>query len=318
VASCRTFTSPRIMIVGPGEKRPSVLHDRARPPLLGGVRATAIRPYSVIIGDEDSGAGVSAGRCQWGGRPRSARQDLELPPFRASRSADSAVPPRAFRSRCRSCRGSYSGSNPLHEAPPVFRRCLTSPGSEVENSATTALGLVAPEISDDVGTSLESAARDNPDDLDIRIALLGYYAGRQLGSDPMRDARRSHVLAVVENWPTSSIAGSPWAALDDIRRESDFALGRAAWLRQIEAKPDDRRVLNYAASFMTINDKTKADRRQKTEVTRQKSQDRTQETRWAGDGNRVTGDVAAGLLGAAATWNCIHAEHCAGIRNTPL
>jgi hypothetical protein len=63
----------------------------------------------------------------------------------------------------------------LAPAIPLYRKLLAS----VEEDATFALALQAADLADDEAASLEAAAYDCPDDLALRIALLGYHSQRQ-------------------------------------------------------------------------------------------------------------------------------------------
>jgi hypothetical protein len=63
---------------------------------------------------------------------------------------------------------------------------------------------------------------------------------------------------VIERWPRSSVAGTPFTGLHRLPRDRGYEKGRAAWLRQVEANPDDAVILGNAASFFINNDNTKA------------------------------------------------------------
>jgi tetratricopeptide (TPR) repeat protein len=140
-------------------------------------------------------------------------------------------------------------------ALPLYRKLLLGR----EEDAAIALALHGGKLTDDEAGSLEASTLDQPDDLALRIALLGYYSQRQSTSDAHRKSRLPHVLAVIERWPRSHIAGTPFAHLIDRHRDGrDFEIAKAAWLRQIEANPNDPRVMGNAANFFLHEDPTKA------------------------------------------------------------
>jgi tetratricopeptide (TPR) repeat protein len=142
----------------------------------------------------------------------------------------------------------------LFSALPLYRKLMTL----VEEDASTALALQAAKLTDEAAGLFETAARDRPDDLAVRIALLGCHSNRQFAPNADHEARTRHVLAVIERWPRSSIAGTPFAGFVGVTQGSDYEKGRAAWFRQIEANPKDPRVMGNAARFFIVNDNTKA------------------------------------------------------------
>jgi hypothetical protein len=139
-------------------------------------------------------------------------------------------------------------------ALPLFRKFLAVD----EAQTTVTLALNARDLSDDDIASLEAAARDNPDDLVLRIGLLGYYSQRQYVSEAARQARAGHALTVIERWPRSHVAGTPWTDFHAGPGAPDRDKARAVWLQQIEANPDDPIIMGNAAKFFLIHDGARA------------------------------------------------------------
>jgi hypothetical protein len=143
----------------------------------------------------------------------------------------------------------------LFSALPLYRKLLAG----VEEDATIALTLQAANLTDDEAALLEAAARDSPDDLALRVSLLGYHSHRRFAPGADHETRTGHVLAVIERWPRSSIAGSPSAELYSVGQDDGgYAKGKAAWLRQVEAHPVDPLVMGNAANYFIHSDSTKA------------------------------------------------------------
>ncbi len=101
---------------------------------------------------------------------------------------------------------------------------------------------------------LERALAESPGDLTIRLSLLGYYAHRR--SEPAAVSKhRAHVLWVLENEPTSDVAGCPFCFVND--QEGTEIVG-AAWRRLVSERGSDTRVLANAARFFTLHDRDHA------------------------------------------------------------
>ncbi len=144
----------------------------------------------------------------------------------------------------------------VSEAFGVLRIAVRNPIERVRERGMIALALLGNRISAEAINEYEAASRSEPDDIGIRILLLGHYSRTRFVSEAAKMARRAHVLWIIEHAPESHIAGTPFAGLSD---ENDAAYERARqlWMSQIEAHPNNTAILGNAAGFFTLCDKTK-------------------------------------------------------------
>ncbi len=141
------------------------------------------------------------------------------------------------------------------EAVEVLRIALSNSVERVREAATIGLALLGRSLATDAVEEYEAESRWQPGDLAVRILLLGCYIGRQFESDAARITRQAHVLWVIEHAPTSDIARSPFAGLDDDWDGAAYERGVQLWMAQVMAHPEDTSILGNAASFLTSNDK---------------------------------------------------------------
>ncbi len=113
---------------------------------------------------------------------------------------------------------------------------------------------------------LESALKSLPYDFPTRARLLGFYFHKGLpnfGRTATIEARRRHVLWLIENHPESSIAGLPEAIIDpdghDLADQEGYQQAKALWLAQAEKKKDDAAVRRNAAKFLQRHDQAIAE-----------------------------------------------------------
>ncbi len=113
---------------------------------------------------------------------------------------------------------------------------------------------------------LEDKLRSNPDDLDTRARLLGYYFARSLrlsGAAVTLEARRRHIFWVIQNRPDAEIAGISEMTIDpaghSLADPEGYQQARALWLKQVEAYKSNTAVLAHAAKFFQLHDKELAE-----------------------------------------------------------
>src|SRR5437660_5806870 len=87
--------------------------------------------------------------------------------------------------------------------------------------------------------SLEATLRTNPNDLAARAKLLGFYfrqGGRTVVRDVAIEARRGHILWLIENPPASAVLDLSQATIDKaghgLADPAGFAQVAAAWTEQ--------------------------------------------------------------------------------------
>lgn len=116
----------------------------------------------------------------------------------------------------------------------------------------TSLAIEGRELSAENAAQLEETVRVNPNDLPARAKLLGYYFLKTYESENARKARQKHILWIIENKPSSEIAGRPEAILDPLLDEGVYSEAKRLWLKQVQAHEINTVVLGNAANFFFI------------------------------------------------------------------
>ncbi len=113
---------------------------------------------------------------------------------------------------------------------------------------------------------LEAALKTLPYDLPTRARLLGYYFHNGLanfGRAATLEARRRHILWLVQNHPESPLAALPEAMIDprdhDLADPQGYERAKALWLAQTEAHEGNGAVRQNAANFLMRHDQAIAE-----------------------------------------------------------
>jgi len=114
---------------------------------------------------------------------------------------------------------------------------------------------------------LEERLKAKPGDLTDRGRLLGYLFSQSLkavGPAATIEARRRHILWLIENHPDAELAGLSEATIDPaghpLADRAGYEQARGLWLEQVRRRPSDAAVLRHAAKFVTLPDKELAER----------------------------------------------------------
>ena len=117
-------------------------------------------------------------------------------------------------------------------------------------------------ITPDVAAQLEEGLTKDPEDVEARAKLLGYYfarGGRGVPAQEARQARLRHILWLIEHHPDSDLLSGSEATIDPVGHPladaDDYAKARAAWLEQTEKHKNSTAVLGNAAWFFKMPDK---------------------------------------------------------------
>jgi len=148
------------------------------------------------------------------------------------------------------------GSTPAQALP---RAPQQRGGVSLPNATRAGRKLGAAEVA-----ALEQRLKhSNPDDLVARAQLLGYYFHKAPGDIKTIQARRRHILWIIENQPGSEIAALGEARLDpaggSLADKEGYERARALWIRQADARKGEPSVLLNAASFLQLHDKPLAE-----------------------------------------------------------
>ncbi len=108
---------------------------------------------------------------------------------------------------------------------------------------------------------LEDSLQKNPDDTTAHTTLLAYYFRnglRDMAPEKVKEARRRHILWLIEHHPEDRLAGAPEARVDlvggSLADPEGYVQAAAAW-RKEAAKPEaSSALLTNAAHFFTLTE----------------------------------------------------------------
>jgi hypothetical protein len=113
--------------------------------------------------------------------------------------------------------------------------------------------------------SLEDAITKNPQDIDSRTILLGYYFSNRSFSNSSREAnaksaKRKHILWLVRKAPEASVLATPYSEIDPTFDAEGYSQIKAAWLEHANIENPDLAALKGAAQFLLQNDRDVAEK----------------------------------------------------------
>ena len=133
-----------------------------------------------------------------------------------------------------------------------------APGSDADPATLVAQGR---RLSKANAEQLESALKSLPYHFPTRARLLGFYFHNglsELGPAATIEARRRHVLWLIENRPDSPLAERPEALIDPagsaLADPEGYREAKDLWLAQAEKNQDDAAVRRHAAAFLRRHD----------------------------------------------------------------
>jgi tetratricopeptide (TPR) repeat protein len=111
------------------------------------------------------------------------------------------------------------------------------------------------QLSKQQADKLERYLEFDPNSFADRIELLCFYSFKREGLDPSELAsRRRHIAWVITNQPSSRFAGDPameFYAESDDPDPVGLQEAKRLWLRQVQIKPSDFRILYNAGEFFS-------------------------------------------------------------------
>lgn len=107
---------------------------------------------------------------------------------------------------------------------------------------------------------LEQKLNAQPDVIEIRATLIGYYFSSRFDIREHSKNLTDHVLWLIKNKPEERFIGSPFGQLlSHIEGADAYAEGKRLWLENIQNSPDNLLILEHAASYLFLEDRDLAE-----------------------------------------------------------
>ena len=103
--------------------------------------------------------------------------------------------------------------------------------------------------------SLEEQVAKNPNDVDSRTKLLGYYFIKGRQDADAKSNKERHVMWLIQNAPESEVLGLPYGQLNKSLEPKAYDQAKQAWQRIIQESPEKLSALKNASAFFLINDR---------------------------------------------------------------
>jgi hypothetical protein len=101
---------------------------------------------------------------------------------------------------------------------------------------------------------LEKSLIENPDQVDVRIRLLGYYWMQRFQNRAIRPAREKQVLWMIEHHPDHEIHSLPYCHMDVMFNPSGYVEAAKLWRNHADSDEASVEVLGNAASFFLLSE----------------------------------------------------------------
>ncbi|MDF7807881.1 hypothetical protein P4E94_10570 [Pontiellaceae bacterium B12219] len=101
---------------------------------------------------------------------------------------------------------------------------------------------------------LEKSLIENPDQLDVRIRLIGYYWMQRFKNRAIRPAREKQVLWLIEHQPEHEIHSLPYCHMDAMFNPSGYVKAGKLWRNHADSDEASAQVLANAAGFFLLSE----------------------------------------------------------------
>lgn len=125
--------------------------------------------------------------------------------------------------------------------------------SEIDEDNTEKLIQEGLSLSEKEAEQLEAYLKNKPEDLSVRIKLLGYYFMKGYTSEKSQKARQRHIFWIIKHKSESEIAGLPYIMINPRKYPEAYKEASELWQKQVEIYRDKPSVLGNAASFFILN-----------------------------------------------------------------
>ncbi len=108
------------------------------------------------------------------------------------------------------------------------------------------------ELTAGQAAALELQLAESPQNLVARAQLIGYYRAHQRSAS---EDHSRHLLWFIQHAPESDVLATAAARILPFRDPEGYAAGKKAWLRLIDAEPENAVLLRHASRFLSPGDR---------------------------------------------------------------
>ncbi|WP_298861940.1 hypothetical protein [uncultured Gimesia sp.] len=121
------------------------------------------------------------------------------------------------------------------------------------------LAMSGSRLTEAEAASLEKQVEQDPQDIDSRTKLLGYYFLKQQHVPSAREAKQRHILWLIQNAPESEVLATPYGLNYGKINAEGYSQGKEVWLDKLKTDPENLTLLEYAAKYFMLDDQELAE-----------------------------------------------------------
>ena len=107
---------------------------------------------------------------------------------------------------------------------------------------------------------LQAKADSDPNDIESRLQLLGYYSSRSISKKDLRKPHQQLAVWFIRNYPSSAAAGDHASQIMGSTNPIGYVRAREVWLEQTNAYEGNVAILMNAADFFLQDDREEAEK----------------------------------------------------------
>ena len=111
------------------------------------------------------------------------------------------------------------------------------------------------KISKEEAKAIEEKLKENPDDLVLRVKIIGYYSILRFKDEKAKEEYQKNVLWIIKNKPDLEAKNISIFKLDPLIDKDAYNEGKNLWLENLEKFKDNINVLANAADYFLIYEK---------------------------------------------------------------
>ena len=106
---------------------------------------------------------------------------------------------------------------------------------------------------------LQAKADSDPNDVESRLQLLGYYSRKSIVKKDLRKTHQKLAIWFIKNYPDSAAAGDHASRVMGSMNPLGYVRARDVWIEQVNAFNDNVNVLMNAADFFVFDDREQSE-----------------------------------------------------------